>query len=507
MEPLNLQMRPVQAVSTALEASEFRLVLQNPNAADVPIPADWFAGLRIGIFHPDGERTMVAPFGSNTVPDATSNDEILGNSERERRFTLPGAALPGLYVLLANLTVGQAMHAAAKWYLEAPQPLSLAINSAGGALGERAWILSPGDKQTTLFQTSIGWCDVSEPSPVRTGHPGRLALLDRAAHGLVACDLPAFSPERQFQRVAWLSGADTLHVGSTAVLFDSSSIALPGPARRILAPLLVSEDGACDVIVLSADGRTVWAYRCAPAFARQAPPVQPPPQAGETEAEPEDWETAPVADDAEDGAAPFTPGADVPVPELVATIPLEIAASAGAVSAGANGSGLVLAADAGESIEVWLYLQDDELRPKVRSRVRIQNANLISGCDPWIELDEYGLTRVAFLFQEPGGVGLAKLAFDANAEAVWVPGVARQRVAPLAAAPSEGALAATGDSEWSLAWCVRTAENELVGSLPGGGLRRKKLTATPVHPLLLLATPDRMAVATDSGEGIAFVSV
>ena len=152
-ESLNLQLVPVCAVSSWLEEPEFLLVLQNPNEYDVPIPNDWYAGARIGIFHPDGERTMILPFGEAPDP-AAPPDEILERSDRERRFTLRSAVLPGLYVIMAKLAFGTALQATTTLFLEAPRPLSIAVSSVGGLLGQRAWILASGVKQSTLFQDS-----------------------------------------------------------------------------------------------------------------------------------------------------------------------------------------------------------------------------------------------------------------------------------------------------------------------------------------------------------------
>src|SRR5437868_7418401 len=148
MEKLNLELLPVRAVSAPFEAPEFRLVLQNPNSADIRIRSDWYAGARIVIFQPNAKRTMLTPFGKQGVARVALDDEILSRSDRERRFTLAGALLPGTYVLMAKLASDIPMHASATWFLEAPQPLSLAISSVGGLMSNRAWILSPGTKQS-----------------------------------------------------------------------------------------------------------------------------------------------------------------------------------------------------------------------------------------------------------------------------------------------------------------------------------------------------------------------
>lgn len=508
METLNLQLIPVREISAPFEAPEFRLVLQNPNRADIRIRSDWYAGARIGIFHPGGERTVLMPFGEQGVARAGLDDEILSRSERERRFTLRGAASPGLYVLAAKLASDVPMHASCKWFLEALQPLGLAVSRAGGEPGEWAWVLSPGMKQGTLFQIPIGLCDVAEPAPVRAGTPERTAVVDAAAHGLVACALPESGGRREHQRVAWLSGSNVLHVGVTAVLFDGVEVSLPGPPRRILAPVLVKEDGACDVFVLSGDGLAIWVYRGPPAVPRKVPPS---PSLGPMdEGQPEDLDTLPPDEDEEDSEPAFLPGADVPAPELTSTIPLTSAATSGAVTGGPGYSTLALASDAGEAIELLHQVLDGSLQPAARNHARIERASLIAGCDPWIAVDDRGITRVAVLFHEreaeSHAVGMAKLAFDRDAEPVWIEGVGRQRAGLLRVAPVDGALAGTGADGWPLAWCVRTADGELVGSL-GGAAHSRRITDRAVRPMVLLTTPERMAVAMESDDGIRFVGV
>ena len=290
------------------------------------------------------------------------------------------------------------------------------------------------------------------------GSPGRESVEEAAARGLVACALPSFEREREHQRVAWLCGQN-LTVGTTAVLFDKASVRLPDAASRILSPLLVKEDGTCDIFVLSEDGLAIWVFRGGAAV----PHVE------------------------EADGPPFIPGADVPIPELTGTISLSFPFTAGAVAAGANYSALVMAADASGCIEVLHQTLDYSAQPCVGNRARIEKASLIPGCQPWIAVDEAGRTRVAVLFYEPGPeihVGLAKLVFDDDGEPVWVEAVGRQRLGVLRDVPLDGALAAGGETGWPLAWCVRTAGGELVGSIEGSAPRSRKIIEKPMQPFV-----------------------
>jgi hypothetical protein len=507
MPTLTLAIKPMRAISTGFEAPEFRLVLRNPGDTDIPIPRGWFAGARLETLHPDGRRSVLMPFGEESNSGVAPGDEIFSRSDREQRFTLADAALPGAYELRARLAFDPELEAETDWFLEAPRPVSLAVPSVAGVSGGHAWILVPGEKQATLLDAPIAWCDVAESRPMRAGSPGRVAVADPSARGLVASALQGSLNAVERERVAWLSAEGRLEVGVTAVLFDSVGVALPGAPRRILGPLLVDEGGRCAAFVLSGDDRTVWAFRGDAAVAREAPPA--PPEMPLDFDVPDDLDAPAPFDDEEDEEPSFVPRADVPPPSLAAAISLPFAATHGAAAAGPDFSGLLLAGMEGDSIEVLYVALDERLGPRARGLARIPGARLMPGCDPLIEVDDEGLARVAVLFHEPGNeaVGLAKLAFDDAGQLVWREGVGRQRLAILGSPPVDGALAVADSEDWSLAWCVRTEAAELVGCRVGAAPRTRLVRESLVEPLFLLASADRLAVATESVEGISFEDV
>lgn len=501
----NLWLDAARAVRSPEEPTEVVLILGNPSDRPLltPLPAEgWWHLARLHLTGPDGTMSEIGFPPVNS--EAAMNQEplvIFEGAEIETSFSLDGRApvrAPGDYLLVGVVETpdGPWEITSAHWYAEGAQTTEVALPSCRGRTEIHAttcWTLFHGDRLTSLMMRSITSNDPSNPDGVQIFTPERLHEPDPGAHDLVAmeCSDPEPSPSEQW--VAWLSGRK-LHAGMPFVLFNTTALELPDSPTRIIPRVLPRPGNGANIFVLGKEGRELWAVSIdGPRLSEQI--------------------TRENLDDGdfEDPRSRVVMAA----PELRArlTLPRECyhGAVAQGVAAAKSITGLVFTVQHHSGIDVLYAVMSDDGSTTPWQRARVDRAVLLPGTDPAITLDEHGVASVAVLFRtkpsgdDPGRLGLARLAFSADGEPLWVGGIGLADLGQLPEEPVTARLELYIDVEMShprCDWCVLFPGN--VCQVGRG--ERAPQTLHPhdsiVQPITLLTSLEYSAIAARSSNGM-----
>jgi hypothetical protein len=176
-------------------------------------------------------------------------------------------------------------------------------------------------------------------------------------------------------------------------------------------------------------------------------------------------------------------------------------AAQGAVARWKELTAVALLSQAAPFIEVHYGVTTDS--GIVWGMARIDEAEIVPGADPALTLDDHGVGRVGVLFRSGESLGIAALAFDAEAKPLWSNGV-RRELADHKSVAKRGAISPRLDAEsgrWICSWAIAHDAGTFLVSGQNGVAMIVNRAGRPLDRTTIAVWPSLIGAAYQTEEG------